>query len=346
MNNRDRVDIIEKRGILPREELAELLATFGDEDRAYAAKKARDISLAHFGNKIYLRGLIELSNYCKNDCYYCGIRKSNKKAVRYRLTEDEILYCCEWAYGAGFRTFVLQGGEDEYFTDERLTAIIRDIKDRYPDCALTLSLGERSRRSYELLFQAGADRYLLRHETADRAHYAMLHPSELSLDTRMRCLRDLKEIGFQTGCGMMVGSPFQTAQNLADDLIFISSFKPHMVGLGPFIPHKETPFAGCPAGRAEDTLFLLSLVRLMLPKVLLPSTTALGTVAEDGRERGILAGANVLMPNISPLEMRKNYLLYDNKIGTADDASESLELVTAKIKSIGYEVSVDRGDYK
>ncbi|MCE5200974.1 MAG: [FeFe] hydrogenase H-cluster radical SAM maturase HydE [Synergistaceae bacterium] len=346
MDNRKRIDLIDRDKILPRDELVALLATFNDEDRAYAAEKARALSIAHFGKKIYFRGLVEISNYCRNDCYYCGIRRSNKNAVRYRLTKEEILSCCELGYGAGFRTFVLQGGEDEYFSDDRLIDIISGIKNKYPDCALTLSLGEKDRESYQKLFDAGADRYLLRHETACDAHYSKLHPAELSIAHRKQCLYDLKEIGFQTGCGMMVGSPFQTVENLAEDLIFIKELDPQMVGLGPFIPHKDTPFKDHPAGKAEDSLFLLSLVRLMLPRVLLPSTTALGTVREDGREQGILAGANVIMPNLSPLETRKNYLLYDNKIGTADDASESVALITDKINKIGYEAVVDRGDYR
>ncbi|MDD4159569.1 MAG: [FeFe] hydrogenase H-cluster radical SAM maturase HydE, partial [Synergistaceae bacterium] len=242
--------------------------------------------------------------------------------------------------------FVLQGGEDRYFTDDLLVKIIGRIKEKYNDCAVTLSLGEKSRSSYKRLFDAGADRYLLRHETACDSHYSLLHPEVQTLKERKRCLYDLKEIGFQTGCGIMVGSPFQTKENLADDLLFMKGFGPHMVGLGPFIPHKETPFRDAAAGSAEDSLFMLSLVRLMLPRVLLPATTALGTVRSDGREQGILAGANVVMPNISPLESRKNYLLYDNKIGTSDDASESLSYVRQKVEGIGYEIAVERGDYR
>lgn len=345
MDNMTRIDILAKKAILSKEELVVLLSTFSDEDRKYAAGKAQELSLSIFGRKIYSRGLLEISSFCKNDCYYCGIRKSNVKAIRYRLSEYEIYSCCEWAYGSGFRTFVLQGGEDRYFTDDLLVKMINNIKDRYSECAITLSLGEKERSSYQRLFDAGADRYLLRHETACDSHYSLLHPSALTLKERKRCLYDLKEIGFQTGCGLMVGSPFQTKENLADDLIFMKEFGPHMVGLGPFIPHKETPFRDNPAGSAEDSLFMLSLVRLMLPRVLLPATTALGTVISDGREQGILAGANVVMPNISPLDERKNYLLYDNKIGTSDDALESLVYVRQKIEGIGYELAVERGDY-
>ncbi|HPX03140.1 MAG TPA: [FeFe] hydrogenase H-cluster radical SAM maturase HydE [Synergistaceae bacterium] len=346
MDNMTRIDCLAKDGTLPKGELIELLSSYSEADRIYAAERARKISLSVFGRKIYTRGLIEISNYCRNDCYYCGIRRSNTKAVRYRLSLDEIYYCCDWGYGAGFRTFVLQGGEDSFFTDDLLVEIISRIKEKYSDCAITLSLGEKERASYQRLFDAGADRYLLRHETANETHYCKLHPSFLTLANRKRCLYDLKEIGFQTGCGLMVGSPFQTREHLAEDLLFMKEFGPHMVGIGPFIPHSETPFRDYQAGSAEDSLFMVSLVRLMHPRVLLPATTALGTVRSDGREQGILAGANVVMPNLSPLDARKNYLLYDNKIGTADDASESLATVKAKIESIGYEMVVERGDYK
>ncbi len=345
MDNKRRIDDLSKNGILPKEELLSLLSYYSKEDRLYAAGKAREISLSVFGKKIYSRGLLEISNFCRNDCYYCGIRKSNDKAVRYRLSEEDIYNSCDWAYGAGFRTFVLQGGEDACFTDELLVKIISRIKEKHGDCAVTLSLGEKDRASYQRLFDAGADRYLLRHETASNVHYSMLHPSYQTFEERKRCLYDLKEIGFQTGCGLMVGSPFQTRENLVEDLIFMKGFGPQMVGLGPFIPHKDTPFKNFPSGSVEDSLFMLSLVRLMNPRVLLPATTALGTVRSDGREQGILAGANVVMPNISPLDARKNYLLYDNKIGTADDASESLAYVKEKIEGIGYEMVAERGDY-
>lgn len=345
MDNITRIDILAAKGLLPREELVVLLSTYSGEDRKYLADKAQKLSLSIFGTKIYSRGLLEISSFCRNDCYYCGIRKSNNNAVRYRLSEEAIYNCCEWAYKSGFRTFVLQGGEDNYFTDDLLVKIISNIKDKYSECAVTMSLGEKKRSSYQRFFDAGADRYLLRHETVCTAHYSLLHPPVQTLRERKRCLYDLKEIGFQTGCGLMVGSPFQTKENLADDLIFMKEFDPHMIGLGPFIPHKETPFKDNPAGSAEDSLFMLSLVRLMLPRVLLPATTALGTIKSDGREQGILAGANVVMPNISPLDVRKNYLLYDNKIGTSDDAMENLVYIRQKIEGIGYEMVVERGDY-
>jgi biotin synthase len=345
MNNRERIDKLEQEGTLTREELTILLYSYTDGDRDYAAEKARNVSLANYGNRVFFRGLIEISNYCKNDCYYCGIRNGNKKAVRYRLSPEDILSCCDYGYGIGFRTFVMQGGEDDWFTDDRMSEIIREIKRRYPDCAVTLSLGERGRESFQKLFDAGADRYLLRHETACKEHYEKLHPASLSFDHRMQCLRDLQEIGYQVGCGMMVGSPFQTVSNLVDDLVFMKEFAPAMIGIGPFIPHHDTPFRDRKAGTAEATLFLLSVIRLMHPRVLLPATTALGTVKGDGRELGVLAGANVVMPNISPADVRKNYLLYDNKIGTKDDASESVKRLKDSMSAIGYEVVVSRGDY-
>ena len=307
---------------------------------------ARSIQREHFGNKIYTRGLIEFTNYCKNDCYYCGIRRSNRSAERYRLTREQILECCGMGHALGFRTFVLQGGEDMYFTDERMVELIAKIKRSYPDCAVTLSLGERSFDSYKRMFEAGADRYLLRHETADEAHYRRLHPAELSLKNRKECLYQLKEIGYQTGTGFMVGSPGQTAECLAEDMLFIRELNPQMVGIGPFVPHHETPFAAEPGGTVELTLFMLGLLRVMLPNVLLPATTALGTIDPEGREKGILAGANVVMPNLSPTGVRKKYELYDNKICTGDEAAECRQCLAGRMKSIGYELAVDRGDYR
>ncbi|MBR4020085.1 MAG: [Firmicutes bacterium] len=307
--------------------------------------KAAAIRKSVYGNKVFIRGLIEFTNYCKNDCYYCGIRAGQRNVSRYRLTSEEILDCCRQGYNLGFRTFVLQGGEDLWWNDDRLSALVASIKENYPDCAVTLSVGERSRESYQRLFDAGADRYLLRHETADTCHYAALHPGNLTLENRMRCLHDLRDIGYQTGCGFMVGSPGQTVDHLIRDLRFIEEFRPHMVGIGPFLPAAGTPFACEPAGSADLTLKLLSIIRLMHPEVLLPATTALGTAEADGRERGILAGANVIMPNLSPPEVREKYMLYDNKIATGDEAAESVASLRRSMKNIGYEVVTDRGDY-
>lgn len=345
MNNRELIDKLNRDKSLSFEEWHTLLSSFTDEDREYAAVLANKIAKENFGNNVYFRGIIEFTNYCKNDCLYCGIRCSNKEVNRYRLTEDEILECCDEGYLLGYRTFVLQGGEDPYWDDEKMVKLVKAIRSRFPDCAITLSLGERSRESYEKLYEAGADRYLLRHETADAEHYAKLHPQNLKLENRMRCLNDLKEIGYQTGCGMMIGSPYQTTENIVKDMMYIAEFKPHMIGIGPFLPHKDTPFRDEEAGCTTLTLFILSLCRIMLPDVLLPSTTALGTLQGDGRKLGVLAGCNVVMPNLSPLSVRKKYMLYDNKVGTDDDAKHGIEKLKAQMNEIGYQVHVGRGDF-
>lgn len=318
-----------------------------DKD-AFEMLRNEALRLRHkiYGKSVYIRGLIEISNICKNDCFYCGIRKSNKNCDRYRLTKEEILSCCENGYELGFRTFVMQGGEDAHFTDKYLCEIISEIKDRYPDCAVTLSLGERSKESYKRLFSAGADRYLLRHETADNEHYQRLHPENLKLQNRLKCLNDLKETGFQVGCGIMVGSPYQTEKTIAKDLKFIEEFKPDMCGIGPFIPHKDTPFKDMRQGTLELTCFLLSVIRIIRPDILLPSTTALGTIEPDGREKGILASANVLMPNLSPVNVRNKYLLYNNKLNTGAESAEKLDELKKRINAIGYEIVCDRGDIK
>ncbi len=299
-----------------------------------------------YGNTVFVRGLIEIGNICKNDCYYCGIRASNAACDRYRLDDEDILAACAEGYELGFRTFVLQGGEDAHFTDDRLCALIASIKAMHPDCAVTLSLGERSRESYARLREAGADRYLLRHETATKSHYERLHPPALSFDARMRCLQDLRELGYAVGAGFMVGSPFQTTEDLARDLAFIASFKPEMCGIGPFIPHKDTPFAAYPAGSVELTCYLLSIIRIIHPPVLLPATTALGTLHAEGREMGIRAGANVVMPNLSPPSVRKKYMLYDNKISDGAESAQSLHELRTRMERIGYTVTVDRGDVR
>jgi len=331
---------------MEREDFLALLSLAEDPKvRAWLAGEAVRVRKLTYGNKVYTRGLIEFTNYCKNNCYYCGIRCGNRNAARYRLTKEEILECCQEGHGLGFRTFVLQGGEDPYYTDERMAEIIRAVKSRYPDCALTLSVGEKPRESYRLFKEAGADRYLLRHETADGDHYRKLHPASMSLENRKRCLYDLKALGYQVGAGMMVGSPGQTPDTLAEDLLFLQELQPEMVGIGPFIPHHDTPFREEPAGSVELTLYLLSVIRLLLPKVLLPATTALGTMAEDGRERGILAGANVVMPNLSPLKNRRQYELYDNKICTGDEAAECRSGLAKRVAAVGYELVDERGDY-
>ena len=340
------IDKLEETGELTEEEFVLLLKGRTKKLEEYAAKKARTIADSIYGKDIYIRGLIEFTNYCKNDCYYCGIQRSNKNALRYRLTEEDILQCCAEGYQLGFRTFVLQGGEDPYYTDERVVELVKTIKKGYPDCAITLSIGEKPYESYEKFYKAGADRYLLRHETADLEHYGKLHPEEMSQKNRMECLRNLKQIGFQTGCGFMVGSPFQTVESIAKDFMFIHQLKPDMVGIGPFIPHKDTRFAKEQAGTLEDTLFYLSLIRIMEKNVLLPATTALATIHPRGRELGILAGANVVMPNLSPKCVREKYALYDGKVCTGEEAAECRGCLEKRVESVGYHIVVSKGDVK
>ncbi len=346
MNSLKLLDKLYETQSLSFDEYKFLIENFSDENAKYASglavKKRKEI----YSNSVFIRGLIEISNICKNDCYYCGIRCSNKKADRYRLTKEEILSCCEVGFSLGFRTFVMQGGEDPYFSDDVMCDIIISIKEKYPQCAVTLSLGERSKESYQRLFDAGADRYLLRHETADSCHYSKLHPENLTLENRMDCLKNLREIGFQAGCGFMVGSPYQTSEHLAKDLKFIETFKPDMCGIGPFIPHKDTPFKDFSAGSASLTCYLLSIVRLIHPSVLLPATTALGTLKENGREKGILAGANVVMPNLSPESTRAKYELYNNKLSTGAESANGLEALRKNLSEIGYQIEIGRGDVK
>lgn len=341
----DLIDKLEREKNLSADEFLFLLKNH-EEASEYIFTKSRAIAQKFFGNKIFIRGLIEFTNYCKNDCYYCGIRKSNLNAQRYRLSGDEIFSCCQNGYELGFRTFVLQGGEDAGFSDKNLIEIVRRIKNNFPDCAITLSIGEKSFDTYKKLFDAGADRFLLRHETANDSHYKKLHPANLSLNNRKNCLYNLKQIGYQVGCGFMVGSPFQTLENIVEDLLFIKKFSPHMIGIGPFIPHKDTKFFAHPCGSFSLTLFLIAIIRLMLPNALIPATTALGTINNMGREKGILAGANVLMPNLSPVAVRKKYSLYDNKICTGEEAAECSNCLKNRMKNIGYEIVIDRGDFK
>lgn len=345
MKDRDRIDELDANRALPHGEWTALLSAWHDADtREYARAMAQKTAIAHFGNQIYIRGIVEFSNFCRNDCLYCGIRRSNPNITRYRLTPEALMACCGAGYAYGFRTFVLQSGEDPFFTVDRMEEIVRELKRRHPDCAVTLSVGELSREDYRKLFDAGADRYLLRHETADETHYARLHPARQSWANRMRCLRDLKDIGYQAGCGMMIDSPFQTPDCLTRDMEFMTEFRPEMIGLGPFIPHCDTPFRDFSAGTFEHTLFMLSLCRILLPDVLLPATTALGVIHPRGRELGILAGANVIMPNLSPPDARKNYLLYNHK-NSADAECGHIQAIQKRLDSIGYTVKVTRGDY-
>ncbi len=342
---RELIDKLNRNKELSKCEWVSVIENFSNDDRFYAQKLAQEITISKFGKKIFFRGIIEFSNICKNDCLYCGIRRSNTCVSRYRLTKEDILECARDGYNHGFRTFVLQSGEDGHFSDDILCDIIKSIKNEYPDCAVTLSLGERSKDSYQKLYDAGADRYLIRHEAANKRLYEEIHPSFQKHENRMECLKNLRDIGYQTGCGFMVGVPYQTKEDIADDMIFMQEFKPHMVGLGPFLPHKDTPFGIYQAGSVELTLFLISLTRIMLPNVLLPSTTALGTAKDNGRQLGVLAGCNVVMPNLSPASVRKKYMLYDNKTGTEFDAETGIRLLRNQMEEIGYEVICSRGDY-
>ncbi|MGN0776143.1 MAG: [FeFe] hydrogenase H-cluster radical SAM maturase HydE [Candidatus Ventricola sp.] len=339
------IDRLCENHALSPEEYAQLIDGRDGEAAKLLAARADAVRRTVYGNRVFIRGLIEISNICRNDCLYCGIRRSNWGCVRYRLSKEDILACCEEGYALGFRTFVMQGGEDGHFTDEVMTDIVRAIKARYPDCAVTLSLGERGYESFARLREAGADRYLLRHETASPAHYALLHPKDMSFAHRMRCLQDLKALGYQVGCGFMVGSPYQTTRDLAADLKFIEEFAPQMVGIGPFIPHAATPFADRPAGTVELTCYLLSVIRLIHPAALLPATTALGSIDPTGREKGILAGANVVMPNLSPAAVRRKYELYNNKLSDGDESAQGVAHLRQKMAAIGYEIVTDRGDY-
>lgn len=324
--------------------LLEILRSDAPRTNEMLARAADALRREYYGNKVFIRGLIELTNFCKNNCYYCGIRAGNSGLRRYRLREEEVLACCREGYALGFRTFVLQGGEDAFFTDERVSEIVSAIRREFPECAITLSLGEKSRASYQKFFDAGANRYLLRHETADEEHYARLHPGSMSLAERKACLFHLKEIGYQAGSGFMVGSPWQTMENLLHDLRFLQKLQPDMIGIGPFITHPDTPFANFASGTLALTLRLVSILRLLFPCALLPATTALGTIAKNGREMGLRAGANVVMPNLSPLSVRKLYSLYANKIATGEEAAQNLSALKESVRRAGYEIVVERGD--
>jgi len=339
------VDFLSENHYLSEDEYLFLIKNRNGEITEYLRQKADKARREVYSNKIFIRGLIEISNICKNDCFYCGIRSSNKNCERYKLSEEEILTCCENGYKLGFRTFVLQGGEGVFPADE-ISDIVKKIKEKYPDCAVTLSLGEYQKSDYEKMKNAGADRYLLRHETVSKEHYEKLHPQNMSYDNRMRCLKDLKALNFQVGSGFLVGSPYQSPEIIAKEFKFIEEFSPEMCGIGPFIPQKDTPFKNEKSGTAEETIFYLSIIRLIKPNILLPATTALGTIKDGGREAGILAGANVLMPNLSPENTQKKYALYDNKLATGVESAEQVEKLKIQMQKIGYEIVCDRGDIK
>ena len=339
------IDKLRLHHTLTHNEWVSLIRNRTPDDERYARELARSVCESIYGKKVYLRGLIEISSHCKNDCLYCGLRRSNLQCERYRLTHEEILACCREGHELGFRTFVLQGGEDMWFTDERLTAIVRDIRAEFPDSAITLSVGEKCEDTYRKYREAGADRYLLRHETADAGHYSLLHPEGMSLEVRKECLYTLRGLGFQVGAGIMVGSPGQSAETIAQDMLFMEALKPHMVGIGPFLPHHATPFKDMPAGGLNDTLFIVALTRLMLPEALIPATTALATLDPAGREMALLSGANVIMPNLSPEGVRRKYLLYDNKRAFGNEAAQALQLIRETLASIDRAACLERGDH-
>ena len=329
--------------LMPNEYLA-LLTMRDSQDVDYLISQAREVAQEHFGNDIYLRGLIELSNVCRNDCLYCGIRRSNSNVTRYTLTREQVMACCEQGYKIGFRTIVLQGGEWGEERSRWIAEIIRDIRAGWPDCAITLSLGEHPRKTYALWREAGADRYLLRHETHNERLYSLLHPKGMTIHHRLQCLDTLKELGYQVGAGIMVGAPFQTLRNIVEDIQYLVAFKPHMIGIGPFIPQHDTPFARFPAGSVDMTARLYAILRLALPQALIPSTTAIASLAPDGRLRGILAGANVVMPNLSPTDTRRLYALYDNKAALGAESAQGVKSLADELSTIGYHINWSRGD--
>ena len=339
----DLVEKLRRDRDLSDDEFRELISGGYDEE---LRRTADEVRRENYGDKVFLRGLIEFSNCCNKNCLYCGIRAGNPSAERYRLSKEQILDCCREGYALGYRTFVLQSGEDPYYTDDMICEIVAAIRERYPDCAITLSIGEKSKESYRRYYDAGANRYLLRHETADPEHYAKLHPENMTAENRKRCLWDLKEIGYQVGSGFMVGSPYQTTDNLIADLRFLQELQPDMIGIGPYLTHHATPFADMPDGSAELTLRLVSILRLMFPYALLPATTALGTLIPNGRERGLQAGANVVMPNLSPVETRKKYEIYENKICTGEESAQCRNCLELRVRAAGYRVVTDRGDVR
>lgn len=329
---------------LKYEELVYILNNIGENEREYLVQKAHETRLKSYGNKVFFRGLIEFSNYCKKLCKYCGINGSNKDVDRYRLNLEDILLSCDKGYELGLRTFVLQSGEDDYFTDDMIIDLITKIKEKYPNVAITLSIGEKSYMSYEKYFNAGADRYLLRHETASKELFNKIHKNT-NFENRIECLWNLKKIGYQVGSGFMVGIPNQSKEDLAEDILFIKKLEPEMVGIGPFIPHKDTIYKYEVGGTLEDTITMIALTRLFLPNSLLPATTALGTINPLGREKGLKAGANVVMPNLSPTSVREKYALYDGKICTGEEAAECMSCIEKRIVSSGFTIDLSRGDH-
>ena len=338
------IDQLRDTGHLPAEGFFALLTMRDREAEAYLMEQARQVAVQRFGRGIYVRGLIELSNVCRNDCLYCGIRRSNGRVERYTLTREQVMNCCEQGYEIGFRTIVLQGGEWGEERSQWIADLVAEVKQHWPDCAITLSLGEHPRETYALWRQAGADRYLLRHETRNERLYSLLHPRGMTIEHRLQCLDWLQELGFQVGAGFMVGAPFQSLRSIVEDIQFLVAFRPQMIGIGPFIPQHDTPLARFPAGTVEMTARIYAILRLALPQALIPSTTAMATLAPGGRLRGILAGANVVMPNLSPVESRAKYSLYDNKASLGAESAQGVMQLSRELATIGYSIDWSRGD--
>lgn len=333
--------LIEKASTLHRLEREELIALLEDENCNQNLFEAADSVRKNFvGDEIHLRGLIEFSNICKNNCCYCGLRRDNRKISRYRLENAEILELAAHGAAMGLKTIVLQSGEDAYYGCERLCEIIRGIKRL--NVALTLSIGEKSLEDYQAYHAAGADRFLLRIETTDRTLYER-HDPEMSWEARRQCLTDLRRAGLEVGSGCLVGLPGQTVASLADDILFFKEIEADMIGIGPFIPHPDTPLGDASGGRLETALKVMALTRLLLPDINIPATTAMETLAQDGQIRALKAGANVIMPNITLTDYRRYYELYPGKSATGYTPDESLKKVVAKIESIGRKVALGFG---
>lgn len=338
------IDRLREKHKLEPEQYRALLTMRDPQDVEYLMSQAREVAQLKFGKHVFLRGLIELSNVCRNDCLYCGIRRSNHQVARYTLTREQVLACCEQGYEIGFRTFVLQGGEWSEEQSKWIADLIAEIRQHWPDCAITLSLGEHPKETYALWREAGADRYLLRHETHNSRLYGLLHPKGMTIGNRLQCLDWLKQLGFQVGAGIMVGSPFQSLKTIVEDIQYLIEFQPHMIGIGPFIPHHDTPLRRFPAGSVEMTARLYAIMRLALPQALIPSTTAMASLSPNGRLRGILSGANVVMPNLSPEDNRKQYSLYDNKASLGAESAQGIRVLADELATIGYSIDWSRGD--
>lgn len=321
-----------------KDEIIEILKDESKNDWLFSL--ADKIRHDNVGDGVHLRGLIEFSNICKRSCKYCGLRAADKFIDRYRISSDEIVSYAEHAVKTGYKTIVLQSGEDEYFTTDRICEIISRIKKL--GAALTLSIGERSFEDYKAFKESGADRYLIRIETTDRNLYKKMHP-HMDFDNRLRCLKDLKTLGYEVGTGCLVGLPEQSIDSLADDILFFKEIDADMVGIGPFIPHPHTPLKDASNGSFILALKVMALTRILLPDINIPATTAMETLNPNGRIIALKSGANVVMPNVTTTEYRAKYEIYPNKICINENPDKCRECISAKIKSIGRTVSTSYG---